>query len=204
MANAHSRFSCSLVINVRRFRIAPSCVPVGQLANQYGVVRAMCIRGVVSGLSLSVPIFASVSAISLPLMPVCARTLCMWTMCGVQYIWLIMAAISSLSGWWCWDVGCCIWLLIKYMLLRLSVNIWVSLWVLCMVLMAMRIAFSSALKMFWYPGNLSDIWVLLLGLYTPEPAVLPTICPSEFLEGGMNDPSVYMHACGSYLRGWMW
>jgi hypothetical protein len=46
--------------------------------------------------------------------------------------------------------------------------------------------------------------VLLLGLYTPEPAVLPTICPSEFLVGGMNEPSVYMHVCGSYLRGWVW
>jgi len=99
MASAHSRFSCSFVINVRRLRIAPSCVSVGQLASQDGVVRAMCIHGVVSGLSFSVPIFASVSTISFPLMHVCARTLCMWTMCGVQYIWLIMAAISSLYGW---------------------------------------------------------------------------------------------------------
>ena len=83
---------------MRRFLIAPSCVPVGQLANQYGVVRAMCIRGVVSGFSCSVPKLASVSAISFPLMPVCALTLCMWIMCGVQYIWLIMATISSLLG----------------------------------------------------------------------------------------------------------
>ena len=48
LADAHSRFSCSFVINVWRLRIALSCVPVGQLANQYGVMRAMCIRGVVS------------------------------------------------------------------------------------------------------------------------------------------------------------
>ena len=65
----------------------------------------------------------------------------------------------------------------------------------------MSIAFSSALSMFWYPGNLSEIWVLLLGLYIPDPAVLPSIWPSEFLDGGMNDPSVYMHCCGWYLRG---
>jgi hypothetical protein len=90
VANGHSRFSCYFVMNLRRLRIAPSWVLVGQLASQYGVVRAMCIRGVMSGLSFSVPVFASVSAISFPQMPVCARTLCMWTMCGVQYIWLIM------------------------------------------------------------------------------------------------------------------
>jgi hypothetical protein len=33
--------------------------------------------------------------------------------------------------------------------------------------------------------------VLLLGLYIPDPAVLPTIWPSSFLVGGMNDPFVY-------------
>ena len=38
---------------------------------------AMCMCGVVVGLSISVPSLASVSAISLPLMPECARTLCM-------------------------------------------------------------------------------------------------------------------------------
>ena len=42
----------------------------------------MC--GVLVGFSLSVPSLASVSAISFPVMPVCARTLCMWIMCGVQ------------------------------------------------------------------------------------------------------------------------
>ena len=29
--------------------------------------------------------------------------------------WLLL---SSLSGWWCWDVGCCMWLLIRYMLFK--------------------------------------------------------------------------------------
>ena len=72
-----------------------------------------------------------------------------------------------------------------------------------MVLVAMSIALSSALRMFWYPGSLSDIFVFLLGLYIPDPAVLPSICPSEFLVGGMNEPSVYMHCCGWNLSGWM-
>ena len=83
-------------------------------------------------------------------------------------------------------------------------NMCVSIWVVCMVLTVMSIAFSFPLWMFWYPGNLSDMQVLLLGLYTLEPAVLPIICPSEFFEGGMNDPYVYMHCCGWYLRGCWW
>ena len=69
--------------------------------------------------------------------------------------------------------------------------------------MAMSIVLSYALRMFGYPGSLSEIWVLLYGLYTPNLALLPTIWPSEFLEGGINDPSVYIHLCGGYLRGWM-
>ena len=39
--------------------------------------------------------------------------------------------------------------------------------------------------------------MLLLGLYILDPAVLPTIWSLEFLVGGMNDPFVYMHYCGS-------
>ena len=45
--------------------------------------------------------------------------------------------------------------------------------------------------------------MLLLGLYTPDPAVLPTICPSEFFVGGMKEPSVYTHCCGGNLEGWV-
>jgi hypothetical protein len=70
-----------------------------------------------------------------------------------------------------------------------------------MILIAMSIALSSTLRMFWYLGSLSDILVLLLGQNIPDPAVLPTIWPSEFLVGGMNDPSVYMHCFGWNLRG---
>ena len=97
-----------------------------------------------------------------------------------------MAVMSSLYGWWCWDVGCWMWLLIRYMLLRLFVNMCVSPWVVCMVLIALSIAFSFARRIFWYPGSLSNIWVLLLELYTPEPGVLPSIWPSGFLESGIN------------------
>ena len=44
-----------------------------------------------------------------------------------------------------------------------------------MALIAINIALSYALRIFWYLGGLSDIRVLLLGLYTPEPMVLPFI-----------------------------
>ena len=46
------------------------------------------------------------------------------------------------------------------MLLRLSVNMGVSIWVVSIVVIAMRIALSSALRILWYPGILySDIVV---------------------------------------------
>jgi hypothetical protein len=45
--------------------------------------------------------------------------------------------------------------------------------------------------------------VLLLGLYTPKPAMFPSIWPSEFLVGGMNEPSVYVHCCGWKLGGYV-
>ena len=46
-------------------------------------MRAMCMCGVVVGLSMNVPSLASVSAISLPLIHECACTLCMLTVHGV-------------------------------------------------------------------------------------------------------------------------
>jgi hypothetical protein len=58
LARFASLVSCSLVMNVRKLRMAPSCVVVGQLASQYGVVWAVWIRGVVSGFSLLFPLFA--------------------------------------------------------------------------------------------------------------------------------------------------
>ena len=92
-----SRLWCSFVMNLLRLRMAPSCVVVGQLANQYGVGCAMCMWGVGDGFSLRVPSLASVSPILFPMMPECARTLCMCIVYGVQCICHMMAAMSSLS-----------------------------------------------------------------------------------------------------------
>ena len=55
-ANVVFRVLCSFVMDVLRLQMAPSCVVVGQLANQYGVGWAMCMWGVVDGLSLKVPL----------------------------------------------------------------------------------------------------------------------------------------------------
>jgi hypothetical protein len=83
------------------------------------------------------------------------------------------------------------------MLLRLFVNMCVSIWVICIFSIAMSISFNSAINIFWYPSNLFENFVLLLRLYTPDFAVLPSIRPSGF----MNDPSMYMHYCGWNLSG---
>ena len=57
--------------------MALSCVVVGQLASQHGVGWTVCICGVVVSFSLSVPLLASVSAISFLIMHEFARTLWM-------------------------------------------------------------------------------------------------------------------------------
>ena len=82
------------------------------------------------------------------------------------------------------------------MLFRLLVNICVSICVVCMDFMAINITLSSTRRMFWCPSSLSAIWVLLLGLCTRDLAMLHSLCPLEFLVGGMKEPFVYMHCCG--------
>ena len=88
--------------------------------------------GVVVGLSLCVPLFASVSVVSFPLMPMWTLTLCMEILCGVQYMWY-NATTSSLSGWWCCEDGCLTRLFMRNKMLRLYVNMCVSTWAICMV-----------------------------------------------------------------------
>lgn len=73
--------------------------------------------------------------------------------------------------------------------------------VVCMVLMAINIALTTARRKFMCPSTFSDIWVLLLGLYIGDFVMLPSICPSEFFVGGMKEPFVYMHCCGFNLWG---
>ena len=74
-------FLCSLLTYVCRFRMALMCVPVGIPLSQYGVVWAVCILGVLVGLSRRAPLFASWPVISLPIIHVCALTFCIMIMC---------------------------------------------------------------------------------------------------------------------------
>ena len=104
-------------------------------------------------------------------------------------IWLTIVAMSSLSGWLCWDDGRRMWLFIRYILLRLSVKMWISHVWCCVFWIAIRMAFSSALRMFCKLGSLSAILRLLAGELTPNMVVLPIPCLSR----GMNEPSLYMH-----------
>ena len=60
----------------------------------------------------------------------------------------------------------------------------------------MSVALNSALRTLCYLGSLFDIWMFLLGLHICDHAVLPSIRPLGFVEGGINDPPVYMYCCG--------
>ena len=83
--------------------------------------------------------------------------------CVDHVTWLTIAAISNLSGWLCWDDGCRMWLCIRCMLLRLFVKMWVSCVWCCVPWIAIRMAFSYALRMFCKLDSLSAIRRLLVG-----------------------------------------
>lgn len=57
--------------------MTPSCIAMGLVASQYGIVWAMCINGVRVSLSFWAPLFATMSTISLLRISVCAQTLWM-------------------------------------------------------------------------------------------------------------------------------
>lgn len=50
-------------------------------------------------------------------------------------------------------------------------------------------------------GEFYAICMLLRGTETLEPAMFPSICPSEFLVGGMKKPSIYTPCWGLNLKG---
>ena len=98
---------------------------------------------------VSLSLVAPSLAILLPVILVCALTYCIVMFCLVQDISWVMAMIGSFSRWCCCNDGI-MWLLSRDMLLRLSVIMYVSWWVVCMALMASSMTFGSALRMFWY------------------------------------------------------
>lgn len=73
-----------------------------------------------------------------------------------------------------------------------------------MVFMAVNIACDYAWRIFWWPCSLFDVYVLLLGLYILDIAMLPSTSPFEFLVGGMQELSIYalMQGGGGLLGVW--
>jgi hypothetical protein len=96
---------------------------------------------------------------------------------------LTIAAMSSLSGWLCWDDGCRMWLCIRHMLLKLSIKIYVYCVRCCVPWMAIRMAFSSALRMFCRPTSPPATRRLLAGQYIPDPVVLHVPFSSSGING---------------------
>ena len=118
-ANLSYWFLCCLLMSAHRlFCMAPIWIPIGTPLSQYVVVWIVCIWGVLVVLSRRVPLIASWSAISMPIMPMFAPTFCIVIFCVDQVIWLTKVVMCNLSGWLCLDDGCCMWLCIWYILLR--------------------------------------------------------------------------------------
>jgi hypothetical protein len=70
----------------------------------------------------------------------------------------------------------------EYVVKAICKNVYVCLGVLDDFI-AIRIALSFARRMLWYLSSFSDIWVLMLGLYMRDLAMVPTIGPLESVFG---------------------
>ena len=78
------------------------------------------------------------------------------------------------------------WLPMRYMLLRLLVNMNVCCGLSFVVVREMSRAYSFACRMFGKPKSLLAMWRSFFGMYTPEPVKLPM----QGLFDGMNKPFV--------------
>ena len=71
------------------------------------------------------------------------------------------------------------------MLLRLSVNMCVPIWVVCIVLLAMRIVLSYVLRIFWYLGILYSY--IVVGDVYPGSCHVALYLAFGYTDGGMNE-----------------
>jgi hypothetical protein len=112
-------------------------------------VWAMCMHGVVAGLSLNVFSFTSVYNF------VSNDTNVGSYFVYVDFVWgpiylVYNCCYKHFFGWWLCEDGHLMWLFIRNMLLRLSMNMCVSNRVVYVVFMAISMTLISACKMFWY------------------------------------------------------
>jgi uncharacterized membrane protein YfcA len=78
--------------------------------------------------SILLPSFASLSASSLPMMLVCALTLCKVVVATRSFSSFTINVNIVLSGWLFCCVGCFIWVFMRYREFRLSVKICAGSW----------------------------------------------------------------------------
>jgi hypothetical protein len=142
--------------------------------------------------SILLPSFASVSTSSLPMMLVCALTLCRVVGAVRSFSSFTIKASMVLFGWLFYCVGCFIWVFMMCNELRMSVKICVgssgNSWLRMSNVWYM--ADISALSMFCSPISLRDIFILRNGFQMPYPVLIGSHMFSESFLGGVNDPSM--------------
>jgi hypothetical protein len=119
--------------------------------------------------SVLLPSFASFSASSLPMMLVCALTLCRVVGATRFFSNFTIKASIVLFGWLFCCVGCFIWVFMRYRELRLSVKIYAGSWGNSWLRMSSvwYMADISARSMFCSPISLLDIFILRSGFQMP-------------------------------------
>jgi hypothetical protein len=146
------------------------------------------------GMSFSVSIllssFANLFASSLPILLVCALTLC--KVVGVEQFLssFTIKASAVLSGWLFCCVGCFIWVFIRYRELRLSVKKCAGSWGNSCLRMSTSVWYMAdicARSMFCSPSSLLDIFILRSGFEMPYPAFIGFHMFLESFLGGINE-----------------
>jgi hypothetical protein len=142
--------------------------------------------------SILLPSFANLSASSLPMMLVCALTLCRVVMATRSFSSFTINASMVLSGCLFCCVGCFIWVFMRYRELRLSVKICAGSWGNSWLRMSSvwYMADIPARRMFCRPINLLDMFILRSGFQMPYLALAGSHMLSESFLGGVNDPSM--------------
>ena len=198
LSNVLARSSLLFLATVSKYNfrclIGPLYGWLSSLHHQYGVEWAFSCAWVGMSFSESIllPSFANLLASSLPMMLVCALTLCRVVVATWSFSNLTIKASMVLSGWLFCYVGCFIWMFMRYRELRLSQKICIGSWGNSWLRMSSvwYMANISTLRMFCRPINLLDIFILRSGFWMLYLALASSHMLSESLLGGVNDSSI--------------